>query len=70
MTHPKEGNVAQTPPRYQIYVLRCWLERSSDSDETVKVWRFSLEDPRTGHRRGFASLETLLISLQTDLIDE
>jgi hypothetical protein len=70
MAHPKEGNVAETPPRYQMYVLRCWQERSSDGDETVKVWRFSLEDPRTGRRRGFAGLEALLVSLQADLIDD
>jgi hypothetical protein len=70
MEHPQAGNVSQTPPRYEIYVLRCWQERSSDDDETVKVWRFSLEDPHTGQRQGFAGLEALLVALQADLIDE
>jgi len=34
------------------------------------VWRFSLQDSRTNERRGFATLEALLVSLQADLADE
>jgi hypothetical protein len=34
------------------------------------VWRFSLQDPRTNERRGFATLEALLIFLQADLADD
>ncbi len=34
------------------------------------VWRFSLQNPRTNQRRGFANLESLLIALQTELDDE
>lgn len=34
------------------------------------MWRFSLQDPRTDERRGFATLEALLVSLQADLADE
>jgi len=34
------------------------------------VWRFSLEDPRTGRRRGFASLEALVVFLQAELACE
>jgi len=34
------------------------------------VWRFSLQDPSTGQRRGFATLEALLSSLQAILVDE
>ena len=59
-----------TPPRYHTYLLRCWQERSFQSDEAIKVWRFSLEDARTGQRRGFASLEMLLASLQAELVRE
>ena len=55
------------PPRYQTYLLRCWQERSQQAEGLVVVWRFSLEDPHTGQRRGFASLEDLLVSLTTDL---
>jgi hypothetical protein len=36
----------------------------------TSVWRFSLQDPRTDQRRGFATLEALLISLQEELADE
>ena len=42
------SQVAHLP--YVIYVLRLWL-----SSEEEIVWYFSLEDPRTGARRGFAS---------------
>jgi hypothetical protein len=34
------------------------------------VWRFSLQDPRTNRRRGFATLEDLLVSLQEELADD
>jgi hypothetical protein len=44
---------------YHAYLLRCWAEHDTHSD-TVWVWRFSLEDPHTSERRGFATLELLL----------
>jgi hypothetical protein len=31
------------------------------------VWRFGLEDPRTGQRRGFVDLEMLMAALQQDM---
>jgi hypothetical protein len=67
---PPKLNVSATPPRYQTYVLRCWQERSTQADGMVTVWRFSLEDPRTNRRQGFASMEALLASLQTELLNE
>ena len=51
------------PPRYCVYVLRFWEERSRHPDRPG-VWRFSLEDPRTGERRGFASLEAVVAFLR------
>ena len=57
------------PPRYRSYLLTFWEERSHDSI-TPAVWRFSLEDPHTGHRRGFASLEGLFDFLQTELVND
>lgn len=57
-------------PRYETYLLRCWQERSQQAEELVVVWRFSLENPHTGQRRGFASLEALLASLQTELAND
>jgi len=46
------------PPHYQVYLLRFWQERDH-LPETAMVWRFSLEDPHTGERRGFADLPAL-----------
>jgi len=42
--------------RYVSYLLRLWQEQ----DEQAAIWRFSLDDPRTGERVGFADVETLL----------
>ena len=53
-------------PRYQVYLLRCWEERSVYPNQPG-VWRFSLEDTRTGQRHGFASLEAMVVCLQTEL---
>jgi hypothetical protein len=55
------------PPRYRSYVLIFWEERSRDP-YTPAVWRFSLQDPRTGRRRGFASLEQVMAFLRTELV--
>jgi len=41
-----------------IYLLTIWQERPASSDHPA-VWRYSLEDARTGERRGFANLEQL-----------
>ncbi len=54
------------PPRYQAYLLRCWQERSRQEAQTT-LWRFSLEDPHTGHRRGFTSLQAVVEALQQDI---
>ncbi len=51
--------VPDSPPRYCAYLLRCWTERRSQPDHAV-VWRFSLENPHTGTRHGFASFEALI----------
>jgi hypothetical protein len=58
------------PSRYRSYVVRCWQERSVQAAQEIVVWRFSLEDPCTNQRRGFATLEALMLSLQTELADE
>ena len=54
------------PPRYRSYLLRCWEERSRFPDGPV-VWRFSLQDPRTGEHHGFADLEALIAAIQQAL---
>jgi len=40
-----------------------WEERIQDGDGD-QIWRFSLEDPSTGQRRGFAHLDALTEFLQ------
>ena len=54
--------VAAQPDGYRAYLLRCWAEHSEQP--AITVWRYSLEDPLTAHRQGFASLEALTAWLQ------
>jgi hypothetical protein len=44
---------------YVAYLLRLWRETSGGSSR----WRASLQDPHSGERVGFASLEDLFDSL-------
>ena len=53
------------PSRYQAYLLRFWEESGSETEATT--WRLSLEDPRTGKRRGFASLEALISHIKLEM---
>ncbi len=57
------------PPRYRSYLLTVWEERTHDAKSPV-TWRFSLEDARTGRRRGFADLEALVAALEQEMADE
>ena len=50
-------------PRYRIYLLTIWQERSRDPEVPVQ-WRFSLEHPASGQRQGFATLTALVAALQ------
>jgi hypothetical protein len=50
-----EQPLSLRPPQYHSYLLRFWEERG----QQPSVWRFSLEDPQTDQRYGFASLEAL-----------
>ena len=56
-------------PRYCAYLLRLW-EEGGNSHEQSPTWRCSLEDPHTGDRRGFASLELLIAFLQAQLVEQ
>ena len=53
--------IPEGPPRYQVFLLRCWEERGEPLESGA--WRFSLQDPGTELRRGFASLEALFAFL-------
>jgi hypothetical protein len=56
--------------RYRSYVVRCWQESSVHAGRETTVWRFSLQDPGTDQRRGFATLEALMGMLQAELADD
>jgi hypothetical protein len=54
MSDPRRGYVG--------YLLRLWQV----SEGQNAVWRASLEDPHTGERRGFATLQELFTYLETE----
>jgi hypothetical protein len=66
----KHQEFPEEPLQYRSYVVRCWQEHSARARRETRVWRFSLQDPRTDERRGFATLEALLVFLQADLADD
>jgi hypothetical protein len=45
--------MAKHPAAYLSYLLRLWHTGEADR------WKASLEDPVTGYRRGFGSLQAL-----------
>jgi hypothetical protein len=49
-----------------LHLLLMWQERPAAPDRPA-VWRFSLEDVRTGQRHGFGSLEGLLAFLRAQV---
>jgi hypothetical protein len=49
---------------YLSFLLRLWRESGEEA-----VWRASLEDPHTGERMGFASLEALVAFLRQQVED-
>ncbi len=53
-------------PRYCAWVLRCW-EAQGEGLDAPAAWRFSVEDPGTRERRGFASLAALTAFLRAEL---
>ena len=53
---------SDTPPEYHAYLLRFWEERGEQGASAA--WRFSLEDPQTGQRQGFADLGSLTAWLE------
>ena len=66
----KGQHTPQGTPRYLSYVVRCWQEHSVHAGRETRVWRFSLQNPSTDQRHGFATLEALLVSLQAELADD
>lgn len=56
--------MAPKPPYYRIYLLTVWQEQSRGPPAQI-IWRFRLEDPRTGRQHLFADAITLMNALQT-----
>lgn len=54
------------PIDYRVYMLRFWLEGNQSADP-APAWRFSLEDPHTGDRFGFADCEDLYAFLDREI---
>ncbi len=52
-------------PVLRAYMLRFWKVRSLDP-QRPSAWRFSLEDPHTRERMGFADLDALISFLQAE----
>ncbi len=52
--------MSRRAPHYLSYLLRLWQTGSTGH----ATWRASLEDPHSGERLGFASLEDLVAFLQ------
>jgi hypothetical protein len=46
-----------------VYVMRLWQEQSSPEGSSTG-WRFSIENPSTGQRRGFSALAELAAYLE------
>ena len=63
MSHERIG--AGETRNYVAYLLRLWRERSGESTR----WRASLQDPHSGKRVGFASLEELFGYLRRETGD-
>ena len=57
------------PANYHAFLLRFWQE-SRERPDLPPVWRFSLEAPGSGRRRGFADLQALTEFLQQELDKE
>ena len=64
-TNEKIGAMADLyrSQHYRSYLLRFWLEHR-ENPKLPGMWRYSLEDPHTGEKLGFASLELLVAFLR------
>ncbi len=63
------SNAPQSSPNllhYQVFLLRQWQEQEASGMQPA-VWRFMLESPLTGARRGFGSIEDLAAFLEEQM---
>jgi hypothetical protein len=52
---------------YRVFLLSMWREPTQDPGAPAVV-RFRLEDPRTGERQGFATVESLMAALEEEVL--
>lgn len=62
--HTKAGKAPVDTHR--IFLLTCWLE-ADDNWRDPELWRFRLEDPRSGMRRGCVGVRRLVALLVEQL---
>jgi hypothetical protein len=56
------SDLSTRPPYYRIYLLTVWQEQSRGPPESI-IWRFRLEDPRTGWQGVFADATSFMVAL-------
>jgi hypothetical protein len=54
------------PTSYRIYLLTFWLEDAGDRTDP-ETWRFRLEEPKSGRRRGCVGITALLTGLISEI---
>lgn len=60
--HEMEPPVQPKPVRYHNFILSVW--QPGPGSPTAPEWRYRLENPYTGERTGFTSLEAMMRYLQ------
>lgn len=68
MTGEPDKPGVHAPAPYRIYLLTTWAERGQAPEQPL-VWRFRLEEPRTGRQRGFSDLAALVAALEQEMVE-
>jgi hypothetical protein len=56
-------NPDKSPSHYQHFILL--LRQAQRTENEAPAWRLTLEDPRTGERKGFKGVDELAAFLKT-----
>lgn len=59
-------NESPLPNNYRIFLLTVWRNGSASGHGTAEL-RFSIDDPRSGQRRAFGTLNGLVAFLERSL---
>jgi hypothetical protein len=54
--------MSSKPPYYRVYLLTVWQEQSGTPEKAI--WRFRLEDARSGRQALFTDTVTLFAAIQ------